>query len=333
MLSQEQLRHEQAYSTRNGMMNVCWVAGMARQVQDSPGSGFIQQSNNLNQMIPWEIQQQDRLPQHVREGVNIKVVGRLHSGVNGKGDHQVRVVALAFPAPDYRDLPPQEAWLAELRTGIPRDKLRPPEYGPSETEISAGDETHRLKNYRVSSTGNMVKMAGFIAGWNYEPKGAPKADGGRNNGQLTILLRQSASPDDLIPVVIRSNNVAEYARGIKLGYPCYVVGWLEMILKNAGPAPEDGSPIPVISRLMIRANALKAPGAREIAHYPDWAQALAREGESKRAKSREKSTPESLVADGSAAAASSVSPGMQVPPELLQGLTGGAARSPAAAEL
>lgn len=331
MLSQEQLRHEQAYSTRNGMVNVCWVAGMARRVQDSPGSGFIQQTNNLNQMIPWEIQQQDRLPQHVREGVNIKVVGRLHSGTNTKGDHQVRVVALAFPPPDYRDLPPLEAWQAELRAGIPRDKLRPPEYGPSEAQVAAGEESLRLKNYRVSDTGNMVKMAGFIAGYFHEPKGPPKADGGRNNGQLTILLRQSASPDDLIPVVIRSNNVADYARGIQLGFPCYVVGWLEMILKNAGPASDDGADIPVISRLMIRSNALKAPGIREIGHHPDWAKALAEEGVSKRAKAREKTAPESMVADGSAAAASSVS-AMQVPPELLQGLTGTAGRAPATAE-
>ena len=97
MISIEQRRRDQMYQYRGGMLNAAWVAGVARRI--TPRGGFIQQSNNLNQMIGFVLEEGDSMPNSVREGSNLKVIGRIHSSREGAEPVVVLWAAWEFCAP------------------------------------------------------------------------------------------------------------------------------------------------------------------------------------------------------------------------------------------
>lgn len=273
MLSVEQRKYDQLYAYRAGMLNTAWIAGVARFIKAR--EGFIQQSNNLNQMIHFVMDDGDTMPNWVKDGVNIKVIGRVHTA-RVEGEPIVVLKALAFETPSIYDMPPREAWERNVKEGIPTDQVRPEQYRPEETVPKMG-------GLRVADTGNMVKAAGFVSSFFVEPAGVPKADGGTTQGCLVLTLRQTKDKDDLIPVRCYGPKAESLARRLDVGVPLKVEGKLRVRLKNTGE-PADGSGVlPVKKYPYLHVSNLGVASRTDIKEEPEWAKQMVLEHRSKRA--------------------------------------------------
>ena len=283
MLSVEQRKYDQLYAYRAGMLNTSWIAGVARFIKAR--EGYVQQSNNLNQMIRFEMEDGDTMPNWVKDGVNIKVISRVHSA-NVDGEPIVVLKALAFETPSIYDMPPREAWGRGVREGIPTDAVRPDAFRPD-------DEQPKMGGLRIADAGNMVKVAGFVSSFFVEPAGVPKAEGGFTQGCLILTIRQTKEKDDLIPVRCYGGKAESLARRLDVGVPLKIEGKLRVRLKNTGaPADSEGT-LPVNKYPYIHVSNLGVASRADIKEEPEWAKQMVLEHRSKRAaKNSETVTPE-----------------------------------------
>lgn len=273
MLSVEQRKYEQLYGYRGGMLNTAWIAGVARKV--TARGGFIQQTNNLNQMIEFQLDDGDKMPSWVQEGVNIKVITRLHTNKKN-GEPNIVLIALAVESPSIYDMPPRQAWERTLRPGVPSDEVRPADFKPDDAPM-------KMDGARVNDPGNMVKVAGFVSSIFVEPAGIPKEGGGVTQGCLVLTIRQTKDSDDLIPVRVVGKNPEATARRLVVGVPLKATGKLRVRLKNTGePAGQDGV-LPVSRNQYLHVTNLSVANRSDIREEPEWAKTMALESRSKRA--------------------------------------------------
>lgn len=270
MLSVEQRKYDQLYAYRAGMLNTAWIAGVARFI--GAREGFVQQSNNLNQMIPFVIDDGDAMPTWIKDGVNIKVIGRLHSS-RVEDEPVVILKALAFETPSIYDMPPREAWERDVRDGVPTDAVSPDQYKP---------EMLKMGGARVTDTGNMVKAAGFVSSFFVEPAGLPKQDGGVTQGCLVLTLRQTKDKDDLIPVRCYGPKAESLARRLDIGVPLKVEGKLRVRLKNTGEQVDSNGNLPVMKFTYIHVSNLGVASRTDIKEEPEWAKQMVIDYRSKR---------------------------------------------------
>lgn len=304
MLSREQLRYDQLYAYRAGMLNNAWIAGVARHIKER--EGFIQQTNNLNQMIHFTLEEGDVMPSWVKNGTAVKINARLHSGRVGT-EPVVSLRAIAFERPSIIDMPAREWFDFQNKAGVPTDDTRPDEL----PELST-----KLEGFKVADTGNMVRVAGFVSGFILEPAGMPQADGSVSNGCVIVSLRQTKDSQDVIPIRCYGGKAQPIARRLEIGFPIYVEGKLRVRVKETGePAGADGI-IPVKKYLYVHTNMLSIAAKTQIQMEPEWAKAMVLEQRSKRQKNREDNQ-----ARESAKVAVATLEQMAVPPESLQAAT------------
>ena len=170
MLSVEQSKNKQLYSLRNGMRNVAWQAGILR--NKSRTDGYIQQTNNLNQMLYFRCEEGVVIPDEYSNGQPIKIIARMLVEERNNKPSIVLVVK-QFNKPSILDMPARKAWEQISRPGVPIDPSKPTEF-----------REERLEGWRVEDAGNTAHLAGFVAGFYYDP---PKQPGG---GCVEILIRQ-----------------------------------------------------------------------------------------------------------------------------------------------
>ena len=272
MLSVEQRKYEQLYGYRAGMLNTAWIAGVARKV--TARGGFIQQTNNLNQMIEFELEDDDRMPSWVQEGANIKVIARINT-TKTNNEPTIVLKALAIEAPSVYDMPPRQAWERTLRPGVPSDDVRPDVFKPDDIQM-------KMDGARVNDPGNMVKVAGFVSSIFVEPAGIPKEGGGLTQGCLVLTIRQTKDAEDLIPIRCVGKNPEATARRLAVGVPLKLTGKMRVRLKNTGePAGEDGI-LPVQRYQYLHVTNLSVTNRTDIREEPEWAKTMALAGRSKR---------------------------------------------------
>ena len=266
MLSIEQSRSKNQYAYRNGMTNVAWVAGILR--NSTRTTGFIQQTNNLNQMIQFRCEPGVSVPDSFSDGQPIKVIARmLHKRVNGIPTLELEVKR--FDLPSIQDMPPRKAWEQAQRAGVPVDANAP-----------GNLREDKLEGWRVQDTGNMAQLAGFVSAYRAE---APKEAGG---GCVVILMRQTKDEDDVIPVRCYGSEAASLARKLEVGMPLYFEGRISVLIKNTGePAGEDGI-LPTHKYQYLRVRMINVPGLKQIAAQPDWVPQMIQDAQSQRHKSR-----------------------------------------------
>lgn len=294
MLSVEQRKFDQLYAYRAGMANVAFVAGVARFVKAR--EGYIQQSNNLNQMIHFLMEEGDTIPHWVRDGVNVKVVARMQGARNGD-EPVVTLKALAFEPPSIYDMPPRQAWERDVREGVPTDEVKPSEFRP---EDQGEEERPTMGGLRVSDTGNMVRVAGFVSSFFVEPAGVPKAEGGVTQGCLVLTLRQTNNKDDLIPVRCYGPKAESLARRLEVGVPLLVKGKVRVRLKNTGEPAGEGGILPVHKYPYVHVSNLGVANRSDIREEPAWAKEMVLEHRSKRQSSKAPAQTEVGVAAPSA---------------------------------
>ena len=272
MLSIEQTRSKHQYAYRNGMSNVAWIAGILR--NPTKTSGFIQQTNNLNQMIQFRCEQGVAIPDSFTDGQPIKVIARmLHKRVNGIPTLELEVKR--FDLPSIQDMPPRKAWEQAQRVGVPID-----------TSMPAQLQDDRLDGWRVQDTGNMAHLAGFVSAYNFEPH---KEAGG---GCVVILIRQTKDDDDLIPVRCYGPESASLAKKLEVGMPLYFEGRISVLIKNTGETAGADGILPTHKYQYLRVRMLNVPGIKQIAAQPDWVPQMIQDSQSQRHKTRAKAEQE-----------------------------------------
>ena len=284
MISIEQRRRDQLYQYRGGMLNAAWVAGTARGI--TPRGGFIQQSNNLNQMIGFVMEQGDSMPGSIREGDNLKVIGRIHSSREG-AEPIVVLKVLALETPSIMDMPPREAWERALRQGTPSDSVRPQPIANSIDHLESDDDANSMGKVRVADVGNMVEFAGFVASVFLEPAGVLKPDGTVTKGCLVMLMRQTKDKDDLVPIRFYGAKAEPFARRIQIGQPLKIEARLRVRLKNTGEPADANGILPVHKYLYVHATNICVANRRDITEEPVWAKEMFLQEQSKRAQRRQ----------------------------------------------
>ena len=284
MISIEQRRRDQLYQYRGGMLNAAWVAGTARGI--TPRGGFIQQSNNLNQMIGFVMEQGDSMPGSIREGDNLKVIGRIHSSREG-AEPIVVLKVLALETPSIMDMPPREAWERALRQGTPSDSLRPQPIANSIDHLESDDDANSMGKVRVADVGNMVEFAGFVASVFLEPAGVLKPDGTVTKGCLVMLMRQTKDKDDLVPIRFYGAKAEPFARRIQIGQPLKIEARLRVRLKNTGEPADANGILPVHKYLYVHATNICVANRRDITEEPAWAKEMFLQEQSKRAQRKQ----------------------------------------------
>ncbi|MCX7214654.1 MAG: hypothetical protein NTW53_18580 [Burkholderiales bacterium] len=284
MISIEQRRRDQLYQYRGGMLNAAWVAGTARGITQR--GGFIQQSNNLNQMIGFVMEQGDSMPGSIREGDNLKVIGRIHSSREG-AEPIVVLKVLALETPSIMDMPPREAWERALRQGTPSDSVRPQPIANSIDHLESDDDANSMGKVRVADVGNMVEFAGFVASVFLEPAGVLKPDGTVTKGCLVMLMRQTKDKDDLVPIRFYGAKAEPFARRIQIGQPLKIEARLRVRLKNTGEPADANGILPVHKYLYVHATNICVANRRDITEEPAWAKEMFLQEQSKRAQRKQ----------------------------------------------
>lgn len=254
MLSAEQVKSQSQYKYRAGMVNVVYVAGLLRHPRKN--EGYIQQTNNLNQMIHFRCEPGVSIPRDYIEGQPIKIIARMHSHyVNGRSTIALEVKR--FEQPSIQDMPPRKAWEHSLRQGVPTDSVTPQAF-----------REERLDGWRVEDAGNMAELAGFVAAYTWD---APKEGG---NGCLTILIRQVKDEKDLLPVRCYTKESKSLYQKLAVGMPLFFKGRISVDIKNTGEPAGEGGVLPTHKYQYLRVNTLQVAGALQIAVKPEWVQGM-----------------------------------------------------------
>lgn len=282
----------------NGMRNVCWLAGFLRK---KDGRYFVQQNNNEEHMIPFEVDKNYPLP---GEFSPIEVTGHVY-GYRLDNEQQCRIKAISVKRPSIRALPMMPVWLLGKKAGdsnfnpfaslseVKKEILEKEREGKTEEEVS---ETERQINElfalykgrfdsRLGENSNKVFLAGFAGASRYvEPNEH------QTHGYAEIYLHQFREPEKAIPVRVYTRNVQTLLRYAKKGRPISIAG--QMRLKVL---PDDEGNIRHRS-LHVRCDDIGAENIKSdfLGDVPDWWTDLFKEGMSEAAKAKAKA--DALVA-------------------------------------
>lgn len=270
MLSLEQRNYVELYNKVGGMRNVAYISGLAQKI--TARGGFIQQTPNLNQMIPFELEGKASMPANIRDGSVIKIVARVggrlvkpKEGADPKAPLQREMVlrVLKFETPSVLEMPPEAAWAMSVPKGAPVGEDRPE------------DGKHGQPFTRGS---NLVEVAGFVSGVFLRKAGVPGPDGKRPSGCLHLLIQQTKNPDDAIPVRVYGKLSEAIEGKIKLGSPVYIQsGEARIDVKETGVMLEGG--LAEVTKVMYVKSQGLAVATRELINdQPEWAIELARAG-------------------------------------------------------
>lgn len=264
MLSVEQTKFQHQYGYRNGMRNVAWQAGILRNPKST--EGYIQQTNNMNQMVHFVCEPGVVIPSDYTDGQPIKIIARLLSATTN-GRPSLKLVVKKFERPSILDMPARKAWEQATRPGVPVDPVKPENL-----------REDRLDGWRVEDTGNMGKIAGFIAGYHFEPSKEP------GGGCVEVFIRQTKDDTDLLPVRHYGAQAGSVARRLHVGMPLLCHGRISVAIKNTGdPAGEDGI-LPTHKTQYLRVQTFAIAGQTDIdwEKAPDWVSQMTLDAQSAR---------------------------------------------------
>ena len=276
MLSREQRNYTDTYAFKNGMYNIAYVSGQAQGI--TPRGGYIQQTRNLNHLIPFTLEGSDRMPGWVRDGAVVKIIARVTGRiVAGASDADPKagvrrecvLRALAFERPSVLEMPPEAAWAMSVPKGAP---------------ISNDVPANGMYGLPFSKGSNDVQIAGHVSGIWFRKGALPGPDGKRPSGCLHVLIQQTPNSDDSIPVRCYGRLSEALERHIKLGSPILIQnGEIRIDIKETGVIGPDGLAV-VTKFAYIKSQGLHVATRDHILEQYDWARALAKLGMAKRDK-------------------------------------------------
>ena len=290
MLSSDRQRDRDAYTYKGGMLNIADIVGRLREVDGR--RGLLQFDNVADHSVPFELRSRESWPQIARLGSMIKLRARILPDLEG-AERIIRVEALGIDTPSVIDLPARDVFMAPVRPGQNVDPLPAKAFRPAASS----------DRFRPRGSRNNAEIAGFLVGMKLERPGAPKPDGGRNDGLLILGIRQSSDPGAILPVRIYGPRCVPMAAALRMGDPLYVQGKLEVRLKNIGePDPETGI-YQTSKHPFIRAAQLAGaqPGVHMKIDTPEWALALQAEAEGQVVSRQTRDAREAMAAGAESA--------------------------------
>jgi hypothetical protein len=290
VLSSDRQRDRDAYTFKGGMLNIADVVGRLRDVDGQ--HGLLQFDNVVDHSIPFSLRPRENWPKIAKRGSMIKLRGRVLPDLDGT-ERILRVEALGIDTPSVIDLPALDVFQAPVRTGQNIDPLPAKAFRPAQT----------ADRFRPKGSRNSAELAGFLVGMKLQRPGAPKPDGGRNDGLLILGIRQSSDPNAILPVRVYGPRSVAMAAALRMGDPLYIAGKIEVRLKNIGePDPQTGvyttAKFPFIRAAQL---AGAQPGVHLKIETPDWAAQLQEEAQSE-AGVRQAAAAREAISDGHAEA-------------------------------
>ncbi len=227
MLNSHDILFNTDYMYSNGVLNVCYLAGVLRR----PGKNeiWIQQTNNPNQFLPVELAKEGLPPQY-KEFDPIKIIGRIVGYVDEAGDYAIKIKALHFQRPNVLDMPPERSFRFKLPGGVKEDDFKPREYG-----------------YEFSGNANSVKVAGILVGTYIEQQNEFQDS---TKKTLVMLLRQGADGSRVIPVKFRARNADAVRDRLRVGVGIYCEANFVAKANILGEPDENGvQPVRIVPML------------------------------------------------------------------------------------
>lgn len=290
MLSAEMKRREELYGFRNNCYNVVWLTGLVRDVDLAARTASLHRTNNPNQGFPFSVKPTDRLPADLAEvaageekarSVSRKIIARMSGTRNDRGLPSIALTAIHIAKPNVIELPPAVAFKRPLRPGIPNTVATSDQdlqELPAETKST---DLRVLKELRTSVVGNDCKLSGFIQAMNFTPARARDDGSGSTVPSLEVLIRQTEDANDLIPVVLRGKTAKKTYESLRPRDPIFVLGKLEMLIKNVGEADAAGV-LPVSRRMVLRTEEIQLPDQSDVLISPPWLETIPLDAGSRR---------------------------------------------------
>lgn len=289
------------YRYVNGMRNIAWLVGFLRK---RDGRYFIQQNNNVEQMLPIEIPANFTLP---AEFTPVEAACHIYGGREDDEQHCV-LRAFEITRPSIRSMPPLSTWVRgkgahdEFRPfmsggEIQKELVEKVEQNEAATEQEkALAEMFRASNRldsRLGENANKVFLAGFVGATRFV---APNEH--QSHGYGEIYLHQYREPERAIPVRLYNPAVMSIMKSLRKGHPVAFQGQVRMKI-----LPDDEGN--VRSRnLHVRVDEVFATDPKKdfISDPPAWWGELFREGrEETRARRPVPAKPEGGAAPGGVA--------------------------------
>ncbi len=256
-----------SYGHEDGMLNVGWISGFARHFkrEGDAVSGFIQQTNDVTRMIPI-----DQLPQHRRTfGIisneeAVKVTGRIHARPitwhNGKREiteQSAFLDPIEVSSPSIIEMPSSLTWNTPIKNRK-EERIQQDEFMPFSGDVY-GDG-------RMRDAANNVVIAGIVDGIR-----TLRGEGQNTMAGIEILLRQSASRSEAIPVRMMNGKLARLIRDeLRMGRPIMIQGKLRV--RDLKTVDDDGIETPTGQQAgyVWCRSILNARRGKDIIAIPAW---------------------------------------------------------------
>ncbi|MGC9207435.1 hypothetical protein [Acidithiobacillus sp.] len=291
-----------SYGHENGMLNVGWISGFARHFKRDGAnlSGFIQQTNDTKRMIPvGQLERHRRTFGIISNEEAVKIVGRIHARPitwnNGRRDiteQSAFLDPLEISSPSIVEMPSALTWHTPIKNRK-EENIEQDDFQPFSGDVY-GDG-------RLREAANNVVIAGIVDGIR-----TLRGEGQNTMAGVEILVRQSASREEAIPVRMMNSKLARIIRDeLRMGRPIMIQGKLRV--RDLKIIDDDGIETPTgqqVGYVWCR-SILNARRGKDIIAIPGWVKEITErymrgEGEEE-ATTQETGTPSQPVAAPAAA--------------------------------
>lgn len=288
---------DQRYRYVNGMRNIAWLVGFLRKRDDQY---FIQQNNNVEQMLPITVPSGFTLPS---EFTPVEAACHIYGE---RQDDEQRCILKVFEVtrPSIRSMPPLSTWLRgkgshdDFRPFMSNGEIQRELVEKVEQSEGATDHEKALAEWfrfsgnrldsRLGENANKVFLAGFVGATRFV-----NPNEHQNHGYGEIYLHQHREPERAVPIRLYNQAALNILKSLRKGHPVAFQGQIRM---KVLPDDQGG----VRSRnLHVRVDEVFATDPKKdfISDPPAWWSELFREG---RNESRQRASEQ--AASGKSAA-------------------------------
>lgn len=220
------------YRYVSGMRNIAWLVGYLRK---RDGQYFVQQNNNVEQMIPIAVPQGFVLPS---EFTPIEAACHIY-GERENDEQRCTLKVIEISRPSIRSMPPLSTWVRgkgandEFRPFMSGGEIRRELVDKIDQNENATEHEKALAEWfrssgnrldsRLGENANKVFLAGFVGATRYvEPNEH------QNHGYGEIYLHQHREPERAIPVRLYNPATLSILKGLRKGHPVAFQGQIRM---------------------------------------------------------------------------------------------------------
>lgn len=244
MIPQHELENTFSYAYVAGCRNALWLVGRIAEVDHENKMIRISRSSN-DATIPAYFEKGDRIPDDTKVGDAVKLICHIYSGVTEdnltdiKSARHSRLVVKYIGRPTLLDMRSRDGY-ADFK---PVDSLESFDMPDLYTAVS-----------------NNLEIAGIV---DTQPTLVKDNDSERD--RLVFTIRQSPSPQNVIPVELHGKHAKMYQKIVNIGDAVYVPGEIVSRLK-----PGTTEYVPIVRTIHVRQVQVERDFKFETA--PEWVQ-------------------------------------------------------------